>query len=228
VKLPLLVSVPHAGLSVPPDLEEYNTLTPEQIVEDGDAGAREIFAVAADVSAFVTTDIARAFVDMNRPEDDCSPDGVVKTETIYQVPIYRRPLPDELIELLLERYYRPYHQRLSRLAKSAVLGIDCHTMAATAPPISPDAGTPRPPLCLSNGDGTCSVEAMNLVAECLAESFGCEASINRPFKGGHIIRSHAPELPWMQLEISRGDFMSIGEKRSCFGDALDIWRRRSQ
>ena len=37
--MPLLISVPHAGLTVPPEAKPYCALTRQQIIEDGDQGA---------------------------------------------------------------------------------------------------------------------------------------------------------------------------------------------
>ena len=73
MRLPLLLSVLHAGLGVPPEAEAYCALTPEQIAEDGDEGAAEIYDLHSVVTAFHTTDVARAIVDMNRSEDDRPP-----------------------------------------------------------------------------------------------------------------------------------------------------------
>ena len=81
--LPFLVSVPHAGLSVPPEVEGLCILEEQDIIEDGDEGAAEIYYPLKDqVTAFVFTDIARAIVDMNRREDDRTKDGVVKTSEV--------------------------------------------------------------------------------------------------------------------------------------------------
>jgi hypothetical protein len=92
-KLPLLVSVPHAGLAIPPEVAALNRLTAQEIAEDGDVGAREIYGeLAPYVAAFVISDIARAFVDLNRAEDDIRKDGVIKTHTCWDVPVYERPL----------------------------------------------------------------------------------------------------------------------------------------
>jgi len=223
VTLSLLISVPHAGLKVPPEVKGICTLTRQQIVEDGDEGAAEIYSLRGEVASFVTTDIARAVVDLNRAEDDRRADGVVKTQTIWEVPVYSEPLSDELVEMLLTKYYRPYHDQLSVLAKNAKLGVDCHTMAASGPPIASDAGQERPLICLSNAEGTCSESCLTRLAECLENSFRASVSINSPFKGGHIIRSHAHELPWVQLELSRAPFLSIAQKRSCVLKALTDW-----
>ena len=45
LKLPLLMSVPHAGLMVPPEAQPYCGLALEEIVTDGDEGAAEVYAV---------------------------------------------------------------------------------------------------------------------------------------------------------------------------------------
>ena len=211
--LPLLISVPHAGLKVPVEVKDDNLLTPEQIIKDGDEGAQAIYAIGNEVEAFVTTDIARAYLDMNRSHDDHRSDGVVKTETIYQEQIYKQPLSEKIINQLLKNYYFPYHKNLSRLSQNVILGIDCHTMVAVAPPINDDAGTVRPYICLSDADGTCPNEWTQLMASCLETSFGFPVSINNPFQGGFIIRHHASELPWLQLELSRAEFISIDDKR---------------
>lgn len=222
--LPLLISVPHGGLAVPEEVADRSILTPEQVAKDGDVDAAEIYAITDEVRAFVAADIARAFVDLNRAENDRSQDGVVKTHTCWDEPVYRSPLGEELVERLLEQYYRPYHARLTALACPSVrLGIDCHTMAAHGPPVGPDRGRERPWVCLSNGDGTCPREWMDTLADCFASAFGREPSINRPFKGGYITRTHAAEMPWVQLELSRAPFMSSKEKRSCVSRALGSW-----
>jgi formiminoglutamase len=224
VKLPLLISVPHSGLSVPDQVADLCTLTPEQIAKDGDVGAAEIYAVSDEVEAFVSTDVARAFVDLNRAEDDRRADGVVKTHTCWNEPVYCAPLPEELVQRLLTRYHRPYHASLTALAGSpARLGIDCHTMAAHGPPVGPDPGCERPVVCLSDAGGTCPPEWTKTLARCLGTAFGQEPSINQPFKGGYIIRTHAAEMPWVPLELSRAPFSTPAEKRKRVLQGLRDW-----
>ncbi len=220
-KLPLLISLPHAGLDVPPEVKDMCILTREDIIADGDAGAQEIYDIRALVTAFVTTDMARAIVDVNRSVDDRRDDGVVKTVTIWNTPVYRSPLSEGVIKILISKYYEPYHQRLTEFSKGNVLlGIDCHTMTAEAPPIGPDSGAPRPDICLSNAGSTCPDGLFTALRSCLEDAFKRVVSVNDPFRGGYIIRSHAPELPWVQLEMARRDFMGLEEKRECFTNAL--------
>jgi N-formylglutamate amidohydrolase len=223
-----LASVPHAGLRIPEEAEPYCILTPEQVSEDGDVGAAEIYALEAEFEAYLTTDIARAIVDLNRAENDRRADGVVKTHTCWNVPVYQPFPPEEAIDQLLDRYYRPYHRRLKELAGTGVrLGVDLHTMAATAPPVGPDPGAKRPRVCLSNADhATCPKEWLESLQRCFQETFGPDVRVNDPFKGGFITRSHGVEIPWVQVELSRGPFMTSSEKRGAVLLALNAWCRK--
>ena len=212
--LPIIVSVPHAGLTVPPEMASSCLLTATQIAEDGDEHAAAIYDIAADVRHYVTTEVARAVVDLNRAEDDRRPDGVVKTRTCFNVPVWREPLTEEIVQTLLARYYRPYHARLAALAGQEVrLAVDCHTMLAVGPPIGPGAGVERPHVCLGNADGTCPREWMDCLERCFQEQFGPRVTVNEPFRGGFITRSHAAEMPWVQLELSRAPFTNDAGKR---------------
>ncbi|MHC4538014.1 MAG: N-formylglutamate amidohydrolase [Planctomycetota bacterium] len=212
MKLPVLISVPHAGLKIPPEITAYNLLTKKEILEDSDEGASEIFAIQSHVQTYVTTDIARVFVDMNRSENDRTRDGVIKTHTCWDVPIYNKPLPVDLIEVMINKY---------SLASSGVsFGIDCHTMADIGPPISPDPGQKRPLVCLGNADGTFPDHWLRIMKDCFRQSFQVEISLNKPFRGGNIIRTHASEMPWVQVEISRTDVLDNKQKQKKFLDAI--------
>ena len=219
-RLPILASVPHAGLSVPDEVVDLHKLSPEQIAADGDVGAAEIYAFEDCVAKYVTTAVARAFVDMNRAEDDLSRDGVVKTHTCWNEEIYDSPLEAPLVERLLERYYRPYHTALADDDSDLILGIDLHTMAAAGPPVGPDPGVERPGVCVSNADGTCPQEWIEVLRTLLERELDCEARINDPFRGGYITRTHAKRRPWIQLELSRAPWCSNEKKRSGVLEAL--------
>ena len=226
--LPLLVSVPHAGLRVPAEVEALCALTPQEVADDGDGGAAEIYAFEGEVGGFVTTDVARAVVDMNRSRDDIRPDGVVKTHTCWNVPVWHRPLSQTEVGGLLDTYHRPYHERLTELGHSGewVLGVDCHTMAATGPPLGPDPGTERPWVCLSNGDGTCPPEWIETLRQCFQEQLEGPVRINDPFRGGYITLFHAAEMPWIQIELSRAAFLPDEDKRQMVLGALAGWAQR--
>ena len=226
--LPLLLSVPHAGLVVPAAVQNLCLLSKREIIEDGDEGAAEIYLPLEDeVFTLVTTVVARAILDMNRAENDRGKDGVVKTHTCWDVQIYREPLSETIIAELIELFYKHYHEDLTEQATHVQCGIDCHTMAAHGPPVSPDAGRERPAICISNAAGTCPKKWITSLAVSFKKVFEKDVSINRPFKGGYIIRSHARELPWIQLELSRAPFFSKEEKSARVLEALKGWCKKT-
>jgi formiminoglutamase len=226
-KLPILLSVPHAGQKVPPEVVDLNILTEREIIEDGDEHAAEIYWPLADyVEAFLTTDTARAFVDLNRAEDDIRKNGVIKTHTCWDVPVYSHPPSEAVIETLLQRYHRPYHARLRELAQSGIkLAVDCHTMAAVGPPVGPDSGQDRPAVCLGDVNGTSlPPEWSASLLQCFKDAFnGHRVTLNEPFGGGYVTRTHCAEMPWLQLELSRAPYMSDEEKSTRVLQALRCW-----
>ncbi|THB77300.1 MAG: hypothetical protein D3926_15840 [Desulfobacteraceae bacterium] len=228
--MPLLISVPHAGSQVPETFRSNCLLSDDDIRSDGDEGAEAIYSEIKDhVRCFETTDIARAVVDLNRKSDDFSKDGVIKTHTCWDVPIWSEPISDLQKTMLLERHYFPYHEKLKNHAKdtSLILGIDCHTMVAEGPPIGPDPQSLRPHINLGNLDHqSCPEHWAQFMYGCFVEEFGTKVTLNHPFKGGWITQYHHQLLPWIQLEISRAPFLPDREKGRKVLAALQRWVKK--
>jgi N-formylglutamate amidohydrolase len=64
-----------------------------------------------------------------------------------------------------------------------------------------------------------------VLKQSFTRTFGERVSVNAPFQGGYITRTHAAELPWVQLELSRGAFRSSQEKREAVLEALHAFCR---
>lgn len=247
--LPILVSVPHGGSQVPEEVRDRVSVDQSQILADSDAFTQEIYNVADIVRYQIKADVARAFVDLNRGEGDLppgNPDGVVKSQTVQGEPIYaagRQPEP-ALVEQLLERYHRPYHRRIRKLLSEQPsmieLALDCHSMAAIGPALSPDPGKRRPAICLSNAHGqSCPEKILYDLGDCFRRVFNLgeqDVTLNQPFSGGYITRSYGGNpVPWIQVELSRDlylrqpyfnhhsqimDFDRLGELNAMFRKAL--------
>jgi len=104
---PLLISIPHSGSIIPPEVAEMVRITGKDIFYDGDTLTREIYDFGKSANAVIKTPIARAIVDVNRAYDDRppeNPDGVVKTVTTDGTPVYREGMfpDDDLVEDLLQ------------------------------------------------------------------------------------------------------------------------------
>ena len=223
---PLLISIPHGGDTIPPEVADIVNITERDIFYDGDALTREIYDFGKRVDAVIETPIAWAIVDVNRASDDRppeNPDGVVKTVTTDGTRVYRVGMfPDgDLVEDLLQRYYFPYHERLGDLlgSRDIRLALDCHSMLERSPAASDKPDLPRPLICLSNrgdreglpvrgrGPVTCPPEWIRALAESLGQAFAGEGKVamNDPFSGGYISQYHYEweRVPWIQIEINR-------------------------
>ncbi|QDU69732.1 N-formylglutamate amidohydrolase [Engelhardtia mirabilis] len=218
--LPLLLSVPHAGVQVPDFLENRCVLSHHRIELAGDIGARAIFDLAGEVAAFVTTDVARAVLDVDRAEDDRGRDGVVKTHTGLADAVWSKPLSESLVQRLLREHHRPYHDVLTARAGRTALAIDCHTVAAVGPADGPDPGAERPMVCLGDGGGLCPADWMEALQSCFARQFQGRVSVDEPLGGGYVTRTHGNEMPWVQLEVSRSPEMNVSQKRGALLAAL--------
>lgn len=223
--LPVSISVPHSGLSTPPELEGQHLLSDLQIKEDGDVGAWEIYSPLKDLSTkFISATIARAFIDLNRSRSDIRRDGVIKTHTCWDEKIYYEELNPELIKVLLDRYHLSYHKQLESFSNEDILlSLDCHTMASKGPSVAPDANSKRPNVCIGDGKGLCPPKFTNLLVDCFRDFFPGKVTLNTPFSGGYITQHHGRNFPWIQIEINRHPFATDLEKSEWVIWALKKW-----
>lgn len=226
-RYPFLISIPHGGTVVPPELRGLINLTRKEIVFNSDPHTRCIYGFDDRVEALVDFDVSRVFVDTNRAPYDYPPraqDGVVKVITQDGTPVFKRGQTPgrELIGTLLQNYYHPFHKRLAGALDTRAIEIafDCHSMLPRSPPVRMDAGRPRPLFCLSNrGDRngrpkrpgglvTCPPEWLQALARSFQAEFDGEGRVamNDPFRGGFISVAHYRQrrVPWVQVEINRG------------------------
>lgn len=216
-----MLSIPHGGRKKPIELDGHLCITNKDLFDDSDPFAIEMFDLGEKVKRVIKTNIARAFIDLNRSQDDLppkNPDGLIKSSTCYKKPIYhdgKEPDPS-LRTLLIELYYHPYHNSIQKSLNELKLQLclDCHSMASFAPGISPDGNNnKRPKFCLSNNDGqTASEEMMELLALCISESYEIDRNdiyLNDPFHGGYITKTYGNNpVPWIQVEMNRDLYLS--------------------
>lgn len=225
---PFLVTVPHGGTLIPPEVEGRIALGSADVAYYADAATTGIYDLKDRVCGLIAADISRLIVDLNRSPFRLPPrypDGVVKSRTVDGNPVwYEELFPDrDLVDSLLARYYYPYHWqvRTALLKGDAVLGLDCHSMLPAEPPTRSDPGRERPLVCLSNHGGPRGEPLAGRRPTCpaarvqeLASIFGTHLDdpgavrLNDPFAGGFIsVFHHRREgLPWIQVELSRALF----------------------
>ncbi|MBN1478801.1 N-formylglutamate amidohydrolase [candidate division KSB1 bacterium] len=213
--LPFLISIPHGGTKIPPELADRVIITPHDLFDDSDAFTREMYDVDDLVVHVIKADIARAFVDVSRAPNQMPPefpDGLFKSCTCLLKPIYaENEHPGEAVRRqLISRYYESYHKEIKKWCHDPRirLGLDCHSMLPVAPPVAPDAGQKRPLINLGNLNGkSCPEKIVSALADsfCAVFDFSTqEVCINYPFKGGYITQKYAHHpIPWIQIEMNR-------------------------
>jgi N-formylglutamate deformylase len=153
---PLLVEVPHAGLSLDAGSLALTVAPARSIARDADLHVDAIFQDApAEGATLLVARASRYVVDLNRAEDDCdalavedgalaaSPRGVLWRLTTDGAPILAAPLPRAELERRLDAVYRPYHRLLHTLIerKLARFGFAV-LLCAHSMPSAPRPGAP--------------------------------------------------------------------------------------
>jgi formiminoglutamase len=99
-KLPVLVIIPHGGISIPEELMGYESLNSFNLFFESDAGAIDIFSLDDYLCGVIYSNISRLFVDMDREFTELYPnteDGVIKTKTLTGANIFLEGCyPDEI------------------------------------------------------------------------------------------------------------------------------------
>ena len=197
--LPVVASIPHGGIAAPPDVTEDVYIDPRFRpfrIGYADAYAEEIYgALHTHGATVITTPYSRLFVDLNRPRDNfqvidnevISQKGVFRTHTIFDDPVFARPLSEQRAKWLLTHLYDPYYARLELLLDEAItefgsaLLLDCHT------------GSPRRlkehQIVLGTGRGRyCSLQTVE-AAEAIVRTHGFECTVDLSgYTGGAVVR----------------------------------------
>ena len=243
--VPLLVDVSRSGREYP---KEYRSPLPFTTVHDNvSMYVEDLWAGAPGVGAtLLYCCFPNTWIDVNRSELDMDPNvvdgewpvtleptartleglGLIKTKSRYGEPFQERKLTVTEIQERLDRYYRPYHAELKRIADDlhrrfgVLRQISCHCMSAVGAPTHPDAGKPRADFCVSDLKGrTASKDTMDLIVETL-KSYGYTVSVNDPYVGNELIGRHgnpARGIDSVQVEINKKLFMDTKTFRATAG-----------
>ncbi|MEZ5990333.1 MAG: N-formylglutamate deformylase [Planctomycetota bacterium] len=220
--IPLLLSIPHCGTELPPEVAEDLAGDDVAALPDTDWHLERLYDFAPELGIrTIHARYSRYLVDLNRPADG-SPlyPGRAETEVVPTTTFDGRPLwrqgraPDEdERRRRIERYWRPYHARLRaeldalREAHGYALLFDAHSIRSEVPRLF--AGR-LPGLILGDADGTsCEARIAAEVKWVLEESPFSEVA-NHPFKGGWITRCFGrpdDRVHALQLEMSQRIYM---------------------
>lgn len=221
---PLLISVPHAGTGVPPEVLERFSNRARQL-PDTDWYVDRLYAWAPSAGAgMLVTPVSRFVIDMNRPPDDAPlydfsgsglRIGLVPATTFSGDPVYQQGCEPGTQEKRqrVETYWNPYHQclqaELTRIRDRfghAVL-LDAHSIRSEAPLLFRGR---LPDLNLgSNDGGSAAPDLLAAVGSVLGES-EFSLVVDGRFKGGYITRHYGvPDsgVHALQLEMAQSAYM---------------------
>lgn len=199
---PLLVSVPHAGTALTPEL--HDRLLPRAAgVEDTDWHLDRLYDVARDLGAsLIAPRYSRYVIDLNRPPDNtamvvgANNTELAPTRFFTGAPLYREDCePDASeVEQRVEQFWRPYHgalrseiERLQAEHGHAVL-LDAHSIKSELPWLF--EGT-LPHLNLGTAKGSsCAPALADALAKVLREQQRYSHVIDGRFQGGDVTRDY--------------------------------------
>jgi N-formylglutamate amidohydrolase len=221
---PILISVPHAGTEIPPDLR--SGFIEQRLTDlcDTDWHVPRLYEFARELGiGMVHTRLSRWVIDMNR-DPDGKPlynDGraiteLVPTQSFSKLPLYRDGCKPDVAEIMRRRriFFEPYHglirQKLAELKTqfNQVMLLDAHSIVHAVPAIRPE---PFPDLILGSNDGrSSSGRLIDVAAETLSAASNYSFKQNDPFKGGFITRHFgepAAGIHALQLEMVQKNYM---------------------
>lgn len=226
---PLLLSLPHVGTAIPPDLQPLYTPAALQVA-DTDWLLEPLYAFARELGASVIVPrCSRYVIDLNRPPDNtpmyagANNTELCPTRSFDGEALYRPGLaPDApAVEQRRARYWQPYHDALQaellrlRGAHGHALLFDGHSIKSHCPWLF-DGRLPDLNLGTASG-ASCAPALREALAAMLAGQSAYSHVVDGRFKGGYITRHYGQPgqgVHAVQLEMCW----------SCYMDEAPPWR----
>ncbi len=232
-KNPVLITVPHSGSFYPVLFKKYIKLDLDKIRRIEDYQSDKILNLIKKENVdILIAKCSRAVVDLNRSRKSIDNDmfnGVVIIgqpdeknmlsyglgvfpKIISNKPIFKTKLPVLYSKKMLEEYYDPFHQSLSKQLELILkkFGFCFHFDLHTMPSRALKHFKIKPDIVLGNNFGKSSSENLiNYIKNCF-EKFGLKVEINNPYAGGYITRYYGNPLTGVetiQIEINRSLYM---------------------
>jgi N-formylglutamate deformylase len=230
---PLIVSLPHTGTELPPDIEA-RCVSPWLARKDADWWIDELYGFVREMGAtLVHTAISRTVIDVNR-----APSGVslypgqtttelVPTTTFDGEALWRKgEAPDEAeITRRKLQYFVPYHAALMdeivrlRAAHPVIVLYDCHSIRSVIPRLFPGE---LPVMNIGTNSGmACDIDLAEPIAA-IASASPFSSVVNGRFKGGYITRAYG--VPERGVHAVQMELACRGYLREPIGRVSeDIW-----
>lgn len=226
---PVVLSVPHAGRDYPPALLERLAvpLATARLLEDRHVDAVALAAVGGET--LLVQRRARAWIDLNRREDERDPAvdagaadrgiktsarvrgglGLVPRRAGARAELWRRRWSDEEVVARIVADHRPYHAAVAAALAAAATRfgtavlVDVHSM----PPL-PGKAPAR--IVVGDRHGASAGATVAALVEATVAQAGLRCARNLPYAGGHVVERHgrpASGIHAVQLEIDRSLYL---------------------
>lgn len=219
---PVIVSMPHGGLHIPPDCRT-GLRDPITAIADADWWIDQVYApVFGPECTILKANLSRVAIDLNRdPSGQSLYPGQATTELCPTIsfdgdPLYvegAEPGPREIARRLAA-YYRPYHDALAaqierlRAKHRCVIVYDAHSIRSRVPRLF---GGELPVFNIGTNNGaSCDPDLASAVLRICQDS-GMSAVLNGRFKGGWITRHYsrvAQGVHTIQMELAQRSYMA--------------------
>jgi N-formylglutamate amidohydrolase len=223
---PLLLSFPHSGTTLPPDISSRMTPIGRRLV-DTDWDVDRLYAFAPELGiGTIASRVSRYAADLNRDPHDAPlypgarTTSVCATETFDGEPLYANgdePAPDEIAERV-DTYWKPYHAALAnelarlRARHGYALLLDGHSIWGSLPLLFSGE---LPDINLgANAGRSCAPQITAAVADALRPAYP-SLVIDGRFKGGYITRTYGtPEsgVHAIQIELNQRTYLADGSR----------------
>jgi N-formylglutamate amidohydrolase len=225
---PLVCAVPHGGRVYPPALLGVSAVPHAVLEQLEDRHADLLIARVIDLGAIaVVARVARAWIDLNRGEEDLDPalrdppgSGAPLTararsglgllpRRIGRRDLWREGPTSESAAARIANVHRPYHAAVADALEAAcrrfgqAVLIDCHSM--------PTLAGPRPArIVIGDLHGRSAGKGIAAEVAHAARTMGCSAALNAPYAGAYSLMRHgrpADNVHALQIEIDRALYL---------------------
>jgi N-formylglutamate amidohydrolase len=232
--VPVLVSVPHAGRDYPPEIFDNLRLPPTALLrlEDryADLLARTVLAKGVPT---IIAHRARAWIDLNRDEDDIDvamitgltqegrpAPGAKQRGGLGLIPrrlsgsgdIWKHPISQAALASRVDKFHRPYHATVADILArmrhqfGVAILLDLHSM----PPVAIANDTISPDFVIGDRFGRSAANRYSELLVSRLRNKGFETALNHPYSGEYILRRHgnvSRNIHAIQLEVDRSLYL---------------------